>query len=121
MKSFLGSKASKSRTLVGTVPSRRYMLTACLSLIFLYGCNSSATDVTERVKVIIIRQLKVGADRVTENARFVQDLGTDSLDYVVLISAFEEEFGIEIPDDAAEGFLTVGDAVRFIEKARPSN
>jgi len=73
------------------------------------------------VKKIVIERLKVNPDRVTENARLVQDLGANSLDFVVLIMSFEEEFGIEIPDDAAERFLTVGDAVRFIENARPSN
>ena len=58
----------------------------------------------------------VEADKVTENANFIDDLGADSLDTVELVMAFEEEFGCEIPDDAAETILTVGDAVKFLEK-----
>jgi acyl carrier protein len=59
----------------------------------------------------------VEADNVSEAASFIDDLGADSLDTVELVMAFEEEFGIEIPDDAAETILTVADAVKFIEKA----
>ena len=55
------------------------------------------------------------ADKVKDNASFIDDLGADSLDNVELVMAFEEEFGIEIPDDAAETILTVGDAVKFIQ------
>ena len=61
-------------------------------------------------------KLGVEADKVTENASFIDDLGADSLDTVELVMAFEEEFGCEIPDDAAETILTVGDAVKFLEK-----
>jgi acyl carrier protein len=111
MASLTGSKGLRPPTLVGA---------ACLSLIALYGCNSSTADVAERAKAIIVEQLDVGADRVVESARLVEDLGTDSLDCVELVLAFEEEFGIAIPDDAAERMLTVGDAVRVIENARPS-
>ena len=57
-------------------------------------------------------------EKVTENASFIEDLGADSLDTVELVMAFEEEFGIEIPDDAAESIVTVGDAVKFIDKAQ---
>jgi len=60
----------------------------------------------------------VDADKVTESASLIEDLGADSLDAVELVMAFEEEFGIEIPDDAAETIVTVGDAVKFIEKAQ---
>ena len=56
------------------------------------------------------------ADKVTDNASFIDDLGADSLDTVELVMAFEEEFGCEIPDDAAEQIQTVGDAVKFLEK-----
>src|SRR5262249_20768272 len=116
-----GAKEPTPPSLVGALPSRRRVLAACLSLIVAYGCDSSQANVAERVKAKIVKVLDVGADQVIDNARFVQDLGADSLDCVELITAFEEEFGIEIPDEAAEKFLTVGDAVRFIENARPSN
>lgn len=70
----------------------------------------------EKVKKIIAEQLSVGEDQITPEASFVEDLGADSLDTVELVMAFEEEFGCEIPDDAAETILTVGDAVKFLEK-----
>jgi acyl carrier protein len=76
------------------------------------------SDVAERVKKIVVEHLNVDADKVTEGASFIEDLGADSLDTVELVMAFEEEFGIEIPDDAAESIVTVGDAVKFIEKAQ---
>ena len=72
--------------------------------------------VDEKVKQIIVEQLGVDEGEVTNNASFVDDLGADSLDTVELVMAFEEEFGCEIPDDAAETILTVGDAVKFLEK-----
>lgn len=75
------------------------------------------SDVAERVKKIVIEHLGVDADKVTDDANFIEDLGADSLDTVELVMAFEEEFGVEIPDDAAETILTVGDAVKYIEKA----
>lgn len=75
------------------------------------------SDKAERVKKIVVEHLGVDADKVTENTSFIDDLGADSLDTVELVMAFEEEFGVEIPDDAAEKILTVGDAVKFIESA----
>lgn len=75
------------------------------------------SDVAERVKKIVISRLSVDAEKVTENASFIDDLGADSIDTVDLVMAFEEEFSVEIPDDAAESIQTVGDAVKFIEKA----
>jgi acyl carrier protein len=75
------------------------------------------SDTAERVKKIVVEHLNVDAEKVTETASFIEDLGADSLDQVELVMAFEEEFGIEIPDDAAETIVTVGDAVKFIEKA----
>ena len=75
------------------------------------------SDIAERIKKIVVEHLDVDADKVTENASFIDDLGADSLDNVELVMAFEEEFGVEIPDDAAETIQTVGDAVRFVEKA----
>jgi len=73
------------------------------------------SDIGERVKKIVVEHLGVEADKVTESASFIDDLGADSLDTVELVMAFEEEFGCEIPDDAAETILTVGDAVKFLE------
>lgn len=75
------------------------------------------SDVAERVKKIVIEHLGVDADKVVDNANFIEDLGADSLDTVELVMAFEEEFSVEIPDDAAESIVSVGDAVRFLEKA----
>ncbi len=75
------------------------------------------SDVADRVKKIVIEHLGVDADKVVDNANFIEDLGADSLDTVELVMAFEEEFGVEIPDDAAETIVTVGDAVRFLDKA----
>ena len=70
----------------------------------------------EKVKQIIVEQLGVDEGEVTASASFQDDLGADSLDIVELVMAFEEEFGCEIPDDAAETILTVGDATKFLEK-----
>ena len=75
------------------------------------------SDVAEKVKAIVIEHLGVEADKVTDTASFIDDLGADSLDNVELVMAFEEEFGVEIPDDAAESILTVKDAVSFLEEA----
>ena len=75
------------------------------------------SDISERVKKIVIEHLGAEEAKVTEAASFIDDLGADSLDTVELVMAFEEEFGVEIPDDAAETILTVGDAVKFIDKA----
>ena len=73
-------------------------------------------SVTERVKQIIVEQLGVEESEVTENASFVDDLGADSLDTVELVMAFEEAFGIEIPDEDAEKIATVKAAIEYIEK-----
>ena len=69
----------------------------------------------EKVKKIVVENLGADEGKVTENASFIEDLGADSLDTVELVMAFEEEFGIEIPDDEAEKILKVGDAVKYIE------
>jgi acyl carrier protein len=74
----------------------------------------SDKSIEERVKDIIVDQLGVSADQVTSEAKFVEDLGADSLDTVELVMALEESFDIEIPDEAAEGITTVGDAVKYI-------
>ena len=74
------------------------------------------SDISERVKKIVVEHLGVEEDKVTDEASFIDDLGADSLDTVELVMAFEEEFGLEIPDDAAEKILTVNDAIKFIEE-----
>jgi acyl carrier protein len=73
--------------------------------------------VADKVKSIIVEQLGVDADEVTGGASFTDDLGADSLDIVELVMAFEEEFGIEIPDEDAEKIGKVQDAVDYIENA----
>ena len=73
-------------------------------------------EITEKVKQIISEQLGVEEAEVTPSASFVDDLGADSLDTVELVMALEEQFDLEIPDDAAETILTVGDATKFLEK-----
>ena len=72
------------------------------------------SDIAERVKKIVVEHLSVDESKVTESASFIDDLGADSLDTVELVMAFEDEFGVEIPDDAAEKILTVKDAISFI-------
>ena len=73
------------------------------------------SDIAERVKKIVVEHLGVEADKVVEGASFIDDLGADSLDTVELVMAFEEEFAIEIPDEAAEKIVTVNDAIKFIQ------
>ena len=74
------------------------------------------SDTAARVKKIVVEHLGVEESKVTEAANFIDDLGADSLDTVELVMAFEEEFGVEIPDDAAEKIRTVGDAITFINQ-----
>ena len=74
------------------------------------------SDIAERVKKIVVEHLGVDESKVVENAKFVDDLGADSLDTVELVMAFEEEFGVEIPDDAAEKIQTVKDAITYIQE-----
>ncbi len=76
------------------------------------------SDVAQRVKDIVVEHLGVDAEKVTEGASFIDDLGADSLDTVELVMAFEEEFGCEIPDDAAEKIMTVKDAIDFIQSTQ---
>jgi acyl carrier protein len=73
------------------------------------------SDSAEKVKKIVVEHLGVEAEKVTEEASFIDDLGADSLDIVELVMAFEEEFGVEIPDDAAEKIATVKDAIDYID------
>ncbi len=78
------------------------------------------SSVAERVIAIVAEQLNVEKERVTPEMSFVNDLGADSLDQVELVMELEEEFDIQIPDDAAEKILTVGQAIEHIEKAQKS-
>ncbi len=71
-------------------------------------------NIAERVKKIVVEHLGVDEAKVSESASFIDDLGADSLDTVELVMAFEEEFGVEIPDDAAEKILTVKDAITYL-------
>jgi acyl carrier protein len=73
------------------------------------------SETAERVKKIVVEHLGVEQEKVTEDASFIDDLGADSLDIVELVMAFEEEFGVEIPDDAAEKITTVKDAITYID------
>jgi acyl carrier protein len=73
------------------------------------------SNVSDRVKEIVIEHLGVDSSKVTETASFVDDLGADSLDTVELVMKFEEEFGCEIPDDAASKIMTIKDAISYIE------
>jgi acyl carrier protein len=76
------------------------------------------TGVQEKIKQIIVDELGVDEAEVTENARFIEDLGADSLDLVELVMRFEEEFDIEIPDEDAEKILSVRDAYAYVEQNR---
>ena len=74
------------------------------------------SDINERVKDLVVEQLGVSADQVTPKASFIDDLGADSLDTVELVMAFEEEFGIDIPDEDAEKMVSVSDAIKYLEE-----
>ena len=74
--------------------------------------------IEQRVKEIIVEQLGVNADQVTPEAKFIKDLGADSLDIVELVMALEKKFGSEIPDEQAEKLLTVGDVIKYIEETQ---
>jgi acyl carrier protein len=74
------------------------------------------SETADRVKKIVVEHLGVEGEKVTEDASFIDDLGADSLDIVELVMAFEEEFGVEIPDDAAEKITTVRDAIEYIDQ-----
>ncbi len=76
---------------------------------------SDESNIESKVRDIIVEQLGVNAEQVTNDAKFIEDLGADSLDVVELVMAFEEEFGIEVPDDEAEKLVTVGDVIRYVE------
>jgi acyl carrier protein len=74
--------------------------------------------IDQRVKEIVVEQLGVKPEQVTPQAKFIEDLGADSLDTVELVMALEEEFGIEVPDDQAEKLQSVGDVIKYVEDAQ---
>ena len=78
----------------------------------------SDKSIEDRVKDIIVDQLGVNADQVNPEAKFIEDLGADSLDTVELVMAFEEEFEIEVPDEEAEKLTSVGDVIAYVNKAK---
>src|SRR5687767_10517434 len=80
------------------------------------GDTMAEKSIEQKVKDIIVGQLGVNADQVTPEAKFIEDLGADSLDTVELVMAFEEEFGIDVPDEEAEKLLSVGDVIRYVEE-----
>ncbi len=81
----------------------------------------SDSTIEEKVKDIIVEQLSVNAEQVNPDAKFIEDLGADSLDTVELVMAFEEEFSIEVPDEEAEKLQTVGDVIRYVENSGSSD
>lgn len=88
----------------------------CLLLYPVYFDRIFMSDIFDKVRKVVVDHLGVDTGKVVPEASFIDDLGADSLDQVELVMAFEEEFGIEIPDDAAEKITTVGKAVSFIEQ-----
>jgi acyl carrier protein len=82
------------------------------------GAGIPMSEIADRVKKIVVEHLGVEESKVTDEASFIDDLGADSLDTVELVMAFEEAFGVEIPEDAAEKISTVHDAVDYIEKQK---
>ncbi|AQM65811.1 Acyl carrier protein [Helicobacter pylori SS1] len=78
--------------------------------------NTNDTNLFETIQAVIAEQLEIDVSQVTPEAKFVKDLGVDSLDILELIMALEERFGIEIPDEQAEKIVNVGDVMRYIEK-----
>ena len=79
---------------------------------------SEENSIKSRVQAIVVEQLGVKPEQITPEAKFIEDLGADSLDTVVLVMGLEEEFGNEIPDEEAEKLVTVGDVISFIEDSQ---
>lgn len=104
--------------LLAAVRKRQVAVQGCTSLV--YGRTVKVASVAERVIDIVAEQLGVDKEKITPETSFVNDLGADSLDTVELVMELEEEFDINIPDDAAEKIQTVGQAIKFIEEAQKS-
>src|SRR6478609_10933881 len=100
----------------GHLPPREAFIRANREITHPNSRGHHMSDTADRVKKIVVEHLGVEEDKVTPDASFIDDLGADSLDIVELAMAFEEEFGVEIPDDAAEKINTVGDANKYIEE-----
>jgi acyl carrier protein len=83
-----------------------------------WSASMAEKSIEQRVKEIIVEQLGVNPDQVTPEAKFIEDLGADSLDTVELVMALEEEFGNEIPDEQAEKLQSVGDVIKYIEDSQ---
>ena len=79
---------------------------------------SEEKSIEDRIRTIIATELGVKLEQITPEAKFIEDLGADSLDTVELVMALEEEFGNEIPDEDAEKLISVGDVIRFIEESQ---
>ena len=79
---------------------------------------SEEKSIKDRVQAIVVEQLGVKPEQITPEAKFIEDLGADSLDTVELVMVLEEEFGNEIPDEEAEKLVTVGDVITFIEESQ---
>ncbi|MCX7000898.1 MAG: acyl carrier protein [Candidatus Sumerlaeota bacterium] len=79
------------------------------------------SDIREKVKKVIVDQLSVNPEEITDDASFIEDLGADSLDIVELVMEFEEQFGIDIPDEEAEKITTVGQAIKYIEDKKATD
>ena len=79
---------------------------------------SEEKSIKDRVQAIVVEQLGVKPEQITPEAKFIEDLGADSLDTVELVMGLEEEFGNEIPDEEAEKLVTVGDVINFIEESQ---
>ena len=77
---------------------------------------ADSANIADKVRDIIVEQLGVNPEQVTPAAKFIEDLGADSLDTVELVMAFEEEFGIDVPDEEAETLQSVGDVIRYVEE-----
>jgi acyl carrier protein len=103
---------------VGTVPAHKQVRTHFKTRDHSEGVSEPMSEIATKIKKIVVEHLGVEEDKVTENASFIDDLGADSLDTVELVMAFEEEFGVEIPEDAAEKIATVKDAIDYIEKQK---
>ncbi len=82
------------------------------------GARIVGNDFEQMIRKIVVQQLDVTEDQVTREAKFIDDLGADSLDIVELVMTIEEEFGVEIPDEDAEKIVTVGDAINYLERKK---